>query len=211
MESRMSLYKNKYRNESARLPGYDYSTPGYYFLTVCTHDRGHLFGEIDNGKMNLNEYGIIVRDEWDKSFAIRRELVRDEFVVMPNHFHGIVQIVVVDVGTHGRASLRRRRRNAESPLQFGVAYRAPKSVSSFMGGVKSAITKRINQTRNTPGARTLQYRFHDHIIRNENELFRIRQYIRNNPINWELDKINSRNDNSVMEMSVPYGEEPWMI
>src|SRR6056297_2659955 len=98
----MSLYKNKYRNESARLAEYDYSIPGYYFVTVCTHGRNHLFGEIDNDVMDLNEYGKIVRNEWDKSFAIRPELVRDEFVVMPNHCHGIVKMG----GTHGRAYLQ---------------------------------------------------------------------------------------------------------
>jgi hypothetical protein len=135
----MSLYKNRYRNESARLAGGDYSSPGYYFVTVCTHNRVHVFGEIDNGVMVLNEYGAIVWGEWEKSFAIRRELVRDAFVIMPNHFHGIVKITGTPgpVGTHGRAS----------------PYRVPKSVSSFMAGVKSAITKRVNQTRNTAGAR----------------------------------------------------------
>lgn len=80
-----------------------------------------------------------------------------------------------------------------------------------MAGVKSAITKRINQIRNTPGARVLQPRFHDHIIRNENELFRIRQYIKNNPVNWEINKMNSGNDNLVAEISAPCVAEPWMI
>ena len=86
------LFRNKYRIGSARLVGWNYSAPGYYFLTVCTHDRGNLFGEIIGDKMMWNKFGQIVYDEWDKSFEIRRELVRDEFVVMPNHFHGIVRM-----------------------------------------------------------------------------------------------------------------------
>lgn len=200
------MNKSLPNRKSVRLKGYDYSTPGYYFVTVCTHDRGHLFGKIDNGQMVLNEYGKILWEEWDKSFELRRELVRDEFVVMPNHFHGIVQIVV----THGRASLLQQRNNV-TPKRNGIAYRTPKSLSSFMAGVKSAITKRINQHRNTPGLRVLQYRFHDHIIRNENELFRIRQYIINNPVNWQTDKMNRQDKNKIREISADYGEEPWMI
>lgn len=74
----MTLYKNKYRVESARLPGWDYSRQGYYFITVCTYDRQYLFGNIKNGKMYLNEYGNIILDEWNRSFTIRRELIRDD-------------------------------------------------------------------------------------------------------------------------------------
>lgn len=87
-----------------------------------------------------------------------------------------------------------------------------------MAGVKSAITKRINQTRNTPGVAEFQSRFHDHIIRNEDELCRIRQYIKNNPANWQIDKMRSdRKDarvcvpTGVAEIPAPYGEEPWML
>ena len=89
----MTLYKGKYRLESARLLGWDYSSSGYYFLTVCTHNRECLFGHIAHNKMHLNEFGAIAQDEWDKSFAIRFELLPDEFVVMPNHFYGIVRLV----------------------------------------------------------------------------------------------------------------------
>ena len=192
--------------------------------------------------------------------SIRRELLRDEFVVMPNHFHGIVRLIPI-VGTHGGASLydagidgaslhdtgiddaslhdtgiddaslhdtRTHRRASlhntgidgaslhdagidDASLRNGVAYRPPKSVSSFIAGVKSGITKQINQIRKTPGMPVLQSRFHDHIIRDENELFRIRQYIKNNPSNWECDKLNGSIDNCVFEESTPYGEELWMI
>lgn len=232
----MTLYKGKYRVESARRPGWDYSTPGYYFITVCTFDRGYLFGNVSNGEMLLNDFGRIVQIEWDKSFQIRCELIRDEFVVMPNHFHGIVQLVdiekkcdcenggVGDVETSGRTSLRGGRgehnewkphhigryeyyeqvKNAQSPRL------RPRSVSSFMAGVKSVITRKINEIRTTPGAHVLQYRFHDHVIRNEQELFRIRNYIRNNPINWGNDKFNRADVNRVQEIVESYEEESWM-
>jgi len=210
----MTLYKDKYRIESIRLPGWDYSSPGYYFLTVCTYDWECLFGNICDYGVCLNEFGKIVQNEWDKSFVIRRELLPDEFVVMPNHFHGIVQVVGVvnsdnmvgvNVETSGRTSLQGNRNEPEPPRI------RPKSISSFMAGVKSIITKRINEIRKTPGAPVLQSRFHDHIIRDDNELFRIRQYIKNNPHNWNLDKLNGGIGNCVLEPAAPYGEETWMI
>ncbi|MDD5672785.1 MAG: hypothetical protein PHC61_01355 [Chitinivibrionales bacterium] len=208
----MTLFRNKYRVESARLPGWDYSAPGYYFVTMCTHDRGCLFGEIIDDTMGLNEYGEIVRDEWLNSFEIRSELIQDKFVVMPNHFHGIVRIVEthgrasrLENGdgcpeTHGRASLQ-----SEKQQKNGITHRVPKSISSCIAGFKSTATKRINILRKTPRASLWQPRFYDHIVRNDQELFAIRQYIFNNPINWE-------NDRNVLEAqeSKP-GKQPWFV
>jgi REP element-mobilizing transposase RayT len=135
--------------------------------------------------MRANEYGKIVTDEWWKSFEIRNELYGDEFIVMPNHIHGIVRISGSSVETHGRASLQKQSGNKN-----GIAIRTPKSVSSFIAGFKSAATKRINQIRNTPGHAVWQSRFHDHIIRDEKSLFQIRTYIKNNPLHWDSDEEN---------------------
>ena len=223
----MSLYKNKYRVESARLQGWDYSSPGYYFITVSTHNRMNLFGRIAENEMQLNEFGRIVQDEWNKSFVIRHELLPDEFVIMPNHFHGIVRLIYIadenDVGndiatniveTSGRTSLRDDGENRDNRDNTGSQQPprlCPKSISSFMAGVKSIITKRINKTRNTPGTRVFQQRFYDHIIRNEQELDLIRHYIINNPANWHMDKMNHDSKNIVTEPASSYGEEKWMI
>jgi len=86
------LYKNKYRIESARLKGWDYSSNGYYFITVCTKNRDCLFGNIVNGEMILSDIGKIVKTEWIKSFEIRAELFCDEYCIIPNHIHGIIII-----------------------------------------------------------------------------------------------------------------------
>jgi REP element-mobilizing transposase RayT len=103
----MSRFQNKYRIESSRLRGWDYSSPGTYFITVCTFKRIHLFGEITQNKMELNRFGEIVALEWEKSVEIRQELITDEFIIMPNHFHGIVQLIdLPPVETPGRASLQ---------------------------------------------------------------------------------------------------------
>ncbi len=95
----MSRYDpQRHHRRSIRLKGYDYTRPGAYFITMCTHQRAHLFGEVVNGVMHLNALGEIVRAEWFRSADIRREIVLypDEFVIMPNHIHGIVWIVNVD-------------------------------------------------------------------------------------------------------------------
>ena len=105
--------RSKWRRRSIRLRGYDYSQPGVYFVTLCTHNQEHLFGEVVDGEMRLNELGQVVREEWLRSAEIRREIILDAFVIMPNHLHGIVIITDdggrttdVGVGAHGRAPLR---------------------------------------------------------------------------------------------------------
>jgi len=192
-------FQNKYRIDSARLLGYDYSQPGVYFITLCTKNRAHYFGEVVDGHMVLNDIGKIVEQEWIRSFEIRKELLRDEWIIMPDHIHGIVLIVGVDgagtdhglvtgadgvVETHGRASL---------PLPF---HRKPRSISSFVAGFKSAVTNQINDMGKMQGESIWQSRFHDHIIRNANEMNRIRQYIANNPMNWPYNRKNSQSNAS---------------
>ncbi|MCB1159724.1 MAG: hypothetical protein KDK45_19650, partial [Leptospiraceae bacterium] len=102
----MSLYKNKYRIESARKKNWDYTSPAYYFITICTRDRKHYFGEIKNGIMELNPVGKIIHDEWYKTQSMRPNIYLDEFIIMPNHIHGIIQI---DYKHHRRDALHHRR------------------------------------------------------------------------------------------------------
>ena len=88
----MTLYKNKYRIESARCPNWDYTSNGYYFVTICTHKRQCFFGNVNAGKMELSDIGFIIAQEWQKTPQIRSNVQLDEWVVMPNHFHGIIII-----------------------------------------------------------------------------------------------------------------------
>jgi REP element-mobilizing transposase RayT len=184
-------YKNKYRIPSARLQGWDYSANAEYFITICTANRECLFGYIENGEMFLSDFGQIVYTEWNKSFEIRKELYCEAFMIMPNHIHAILRIdndsatvKTHDVETHSRASLRDAEQN------HGIAYRSPKSISSFVAGFKSAITKQINEIRNTPRQPVWQTRFHDHIIRDSDEYGKISEYIANNPFVWDEDRYN---------------------
>ncbi|HCL55426.1 MAG TPA: transposase [Spirochaetia bacterium] len=155
----MSLYKNKYRVESVRLNGWDYSAPGYYFITVCTKNRECLFGEIINGEMMPNEYGEILENCWNDLPNHYPNLKLDQFAVMPD----------ITDKTHG--------------------------LFEFIRALKTFTARRINEHRQTPGIPVWQSRFHDHIIRDENELNRIRKYIIDNPANWGND------DNNITEVT----------
>jgi putative transposase len=191
----MSYVPEKHHRRSIRLQGYDYSQPGMYFVTICTQGKELLFGEVAKGEMAVNKYGRMIWEEWYRSAEIRREVRLDEFMVMPNHLHGIVvitsaeahgvgaigrhEIIAIVVGAHGRA-----------PLQHRQLHRQPRSLGSFVAGFKSATTKRINDLRGTPGVPLWQRNYYEHVIRNEEELHRIREYIQTNPLRWELDREN---------------------
>jgi len=186
-----------HHRRSIRLQGYDYSRAGAYFVTICTRYRECLFGDIADGEMRLNAIGHIVANEWVKTAEIRNEIELDEWVVMPNHFHGILVI-------YDRRGTARRARNDDHGV-MGTARRAPttttmerfgKPVAGSMPTVirsfKSAATKRINEMRKTPGAKLWQRNYWEHVVRNESELNRIREYIQNNPNQWESDKLHPR-------------------
>lgn len=166
----------KHRRRSIRLDSYDYSRCGAYFITLCTEGSIPIFGTIENGEMFLNNVGTMVREEWLKSAQIRSEIELDEFVIMPNHLHGIIFIrdmAELPVGaTRGR------------PLPCGPKSR---SIGAIIGGFKSAVTHRINEQQNTQNVIIWQRSYFEHIIHNENSLNKIRCYIRQNPLNWSLD------------------------
>jgi REP element-mobilizing transposase RayT len=198
-------FNNKYRIPAARLQGWDYSADAEYFITICTANHECLFGTIENGEMLLSEFGKIVHHEWEKSFEMRKELFCDAFVIMPNHIHAILRIDRdhAAVETHGRASLHSNHADGDALIRadgdarraslrpnHGVACRPPKSVSSFVAGFKSAVTKQINEIRQTPRWAVWQTRFHDHIIRNNREYNKIADYIVNNPFRWNDDRYN---------------------
>jgi len=216
----MSQFDPKiHHRQSIRLKGYDYSSSGLYFLTICTHNHRHLFGEIvgANGrspvpqmnspvpKMILNQFGQIVESEWLKSEMIRDEIRLHEYVIMPNHFHCIVEIIgewhssECHLGEH------------HSPLRPRMQ---AKSIGSLMAGFKSSVTKKIHimdERRSSVRNKIWQRNYWEYIVRNENEYNRISQYIRENPAKWQNDKLNGGSGNVVLEECSPYHEESWMV
>ena len=145
-------------------------------MTICVENRECLFGEIVDGRMRLSDMGNIVSEEWIKTAEIRSQVNLDEWVVMPNHFHGIVMI-----------SRRDTARRVPVVEQFGKP--VPGSIPTIIRAFKSAATKHVNESRMTPGAKLWQRNYWEHIIRDEPELIRIREYIRNNPAQWETDTL----------------------
>ena len=167
----------RYNRHSIRLHGYDYSQAGAYFVTICARNWQCLFGDIVHGEMVLNKYGKVVADQWRKTAEIRREIELDEWIVMPNHFHGIVWICT-DI------------RRGDQPVAPTVAGPTPRSLGALIAGFKSAVTKRINGLRGTLGTKLWQRNYYEHIIRNIDELNHIREYILNNPRKWDMDREN---------------------
>jgi 2-C-methyl-D-erythritol 2,4-cyclodiphosphate synthase len=188
----MAYDPDRHHRQSIRLPGYDYSQPGTYFLTLCAHNRECLFGEVMAGEMRRNSIGELVAEEWVKSATMRSELRLDQWIVMPNHLHGIVSI-------SGVMTLERERAHARAPLQGSSgAHRPPprkaQSISSFVAGFKSAVTSRVNRHRNTPQSPVWQSNFFEHVVRSDRALQAIREYIVVNPQRWGSDRENPWGD-----------------
>jgi REP element-mobilizing transposase RayT len=184
----MTFNPTTHRRKSIRLQGYDYSQAGLYFITVCTHNRLPLFGEIVDGQMQFNKSGIVAHEEWRKTEHIRSNIVLHEFVIMPNHVHGIIQLVGADCI---RPNCMRPHdmpfpECADSDDQPGRVQRAP-TVGDVVRGFKSAVTKRLNTISGTSGQRFWQRNYYEHIIRNEATYLKIAEYIQTNPQRWEED------------------------
>jgi hypothetical protein len=169
-------FNNKYRIPSARWADWDYATEGAYYVTICTKDRKHYFGEIRDKEMLYSELGKIALEEWIKTDEVRPDMQLDMacFQVMPNHIHGIVVIG------------RDERDNAYyTGNKFGPQ---SKNLASVMRGFKSAVTSCARKL-NIPFE--WQARYHDRVIRDDDEFRRIAAYIEQNPQKWETDSQNN--------------------
>jgi|SRR5690554_2995307 len=173
-------FRNKYRIASARLQNWDYGSNAAYFITICTQDRICFFGQVQNGEMKYNNSGQIANDIWmqiPKQFPYA-EL--GEFVVMPNHFHGILIVNKSrPVQTRLIASVRGGITGNNNPMLHD-------NISRIIRWYKGRCTYEIRKTNSRFG---WQPRFYDHIIRNHKSFQRIAQYILNNPKNWQEDKL----------------------
>jgi REP element-mobilizing transposase RayT len=179
----------KQRRHPIRLKGYDYSVAAAYFVTICTQDRMALFGDIVNDAMRVNQYGRVVSECWKSIPAHFPRAGLDAFVVMPNHIHGMIQLAdatgEVFVGAQHAA-----------PFQ-SITYRPlsdrhvrPGSLGAMVRSFKSAVVRRINSLRETSGMPVWQRNYYEHVIRDESEVLRIREYILANPARWAEDEEN---------------------
>ena len=161
-----------HHRKSIRLKGYDYSQEGYYFVTICSNDRVQLFGEIDNGKMFKNEIGNLAFKNFFDLPNRFKNIEIDANIFMPNHLHAIIII-----------------NNPQPVFEKGRASSAP-TIGRIVQVFKSVSTIEINRFRNLSGISVWQRNYYEHIIRNEKELYAIRKYIENNPLNWNDDEYN---------------------
>jgi REP element-mobilizing transposase RayT len=206
-----------HHRRSIRLKGYDYSSPGAYHVTLCSFGKQCIFGRVVNDQMQENECGKIVREQWFESAQTRQELELDTFTVMPNHLHAILWIVGpsgarpslrpaanMDLARPERAKgvgpngVRPRLIANESPERgrtpFAPTNRIPamrpRSLAAWASGFKSAVTSRIRKLWKKPHATVWQEDYFEHVIRDEAELLRIRDYILSNPARWKVDREN---------------------
>jgi len=190
----MSPYDpQRHHRRSIRLPGYDYTRAGAYFVTVVTYQRDCILGDILEGEIRLSSAGEIVRREWERLAQRFPHVVLDFYVIMPNHLHGIIVITddrrgTADSGDPLILSSSRRAPTTTTGEKFGEPI--PGSLPTIIRSYKSATTLRINYLRGTPGTPVWQRNYYEHIIRDEKEMDAIRQYILNNPQQWELDPEN---------------------
>ncbi len=177
MHARIANSGPRIRRNSLRLKGYDYGSRGVYFVTLCVRDRLCLLGKVVRDRMQLNRFGLTVTECWEW-LPLRYPYVElDEWIVMPNHFHGIIAVCEDTGGS----------RPAPTSPDAGAEV---KPLGQLLGAFKTTAAKRINEIRRTPGASVWQRNYFDHIIRTDRELERIRDYIVDNPAEWLADPEN---------------------
>lgn len=161
-----------------RLRHYNYSQAGAYFITVCTKGQKCIFGNVVNSTMHLNSLGHIVCNTWNEAIPCYPNVTSDYSIVMPNHFHAIINVEKQEDTALDHNSKESRK------TMF---------LTKIVGQFKMQAAKRVNQARNLSGESLWMRSYWDRIIRNEEELMKIREYIQNNPLKWELDKLNPKN------------------
>lgn len=196
-------YKYKYRIAPNRWKYWDYSAPGDYFITIVIQNRESILGEIQNGRMILSDYGKIVHNEFLKINDYHPRAHLDEFVIMPNHIHFILHVVEkihvekIHVEKIHEFSLSPPLSSPLSPpsppkttdeIKQYRKMRRNMLVIKILGKFQQQTSKQINTMRGTPGTKNWQRDFHDHVIRNNDEYQRIKNYIINNPRNWKTDR-----------------------
>ena len=190
----MKYNPDTHHRRSIRLKGYDYSQTGAYFISVCADNRECLFGDIRMEKPILNQFGKIIYNKWNQIPKNFPNIQLDVFIIMPNHLHGIVRIEPYVGAKHLNEQLLKNTQHSiknASPLRLDGTKTG--SLSAIIQNFKSITTRKINQIRKTPQAKLWQRNYYEHIIRDENELNKTREYIVNNPLKWELDEENPKN------------------
>jgi REP element-mobilizing transposase RayT len=183
-----------HKRQSIRLHGYDYSQTGTYFVTICTYKKEHFFGEIINAEMKLNVIGQYAFYQWKKIPHRFNDVELDEFIIMPNHIHGIIVINRRGEGSENESLGGKRRLFSDSsPLHHDEQLQhngtLPGSIGAIIQNYKSGISRKISTMPGMKNVKLWQMNYYDHIIRNEEDHARIVEYIQQNPVQWEQDEL----------------------
>jgi REP element-mobilizing transposase RayT len=186
-----------HQRRSKRQKGYNYSSTGIYFVTICTYHNENVFGRTENEKVFLNNFGLIARDEWLKASQIRTNVQLDAFIIMPDHVHGIIKILPTvgaigsiahiykrDIIDKGGNQFFNKINDPFSHKKFSINPQKslkPNSLGSIISQYKSLVTKKIRKM-GIPEFRW-QRNYYDRIIRSKPELIAIRKHIKDNPSN----------------------------
>jgi REP element-mobilizing transposase RayT len=196
---------DRYHRRSIRLRGYDYTRSGAYYVTVCTHERAHSFGQVADGVMRNSPMGGIVQRCWDAIPEHMPMVVLDACIVMPNHMHGIIVItertdVPPRVGAGNFPPLRGMEPDPtgppppddpDAPRKRPIAIMVKNSLGHIMQTFKAAVSRQVYRDGLLLGGTPVWQRgYYEHIIRDDGEWMRIADYIRDNPANWGKDRFN---------------------
>jgi len=190
-------FKNKYRTSTNRLQDWDYSASAFYYVTICTKDRVCCLAEIKNKQIYLSKIGKVVFNCWNNIPEHCKNVKLDDWIIMPNHLHGIIII-----GNDKDFGINRRDRVYPVSTDDKFGHVKPKSLSSIINTFKGAVTRQCNRENLDF---QWQSNYYEHIIRNEKDLARIKKYIANNPINWQFDRnnpINIKLNNHVRKIQI---------
>ncbi len=177
---------------SIRLPNYDYSQPGAYFVTIVTWHRECLFGEVVDGEMKLNKFGLVAKEQWEKLPKRFPNIELGAFVIMPNHAHGNI-VIVTGRGTAENLNDSGGESSRRAPTREGFQKPVKGSIPTIIRSYKSAVSYRINLIRGTQDVPVWQRNYYEHVIRNERDLQNKTDYIEANPLLWEEDDENPVN------------------
>ncbi len=175
----MTLYQNKYRIESARFSGWDYRARGWYFVTICSHLKAHIFGEVISGQMRFSQIGAIAKSELQNLASHYKNVQVNSHIVMPNHIHAIFMIDGAHIFSPNPEPL---------PQPSGICPTSG-SIVAIVRSYKAGVTRRCRELGLIQDI--WQPRFYDRILRNDTIISAVREYIRNNPANWCKDPENT--------------------
>jgi REP element-mobilizing transposase RayT len=181
----------KHHRRSIRLPGYDYTGAGGYYVTIVAHNRTCLFGEIVNGEMSLNNLGQIAKREWARLPKRFKHVELGVYVIMPNRIHGIILIDDSRRGTADFANTTHTQDLRRAPTQEHFGKPVSGSIPTIIRSYKSAVALRIHYAQPNDDSPIWQRNYYEHVIRNTDDANRIHTYIESNPANWDIDKENS--------------------